>query len=93
MNDLPEKVEKSGKMHTNPMSVLCGLTDYTVKSDYDVTVQLYPDKKSATPECSHHLKGSMKHELGKLLAFGGLMIGLAAICAAAVCICKNLMCD
>lgn len=75
------------------MSVLCGISDYTVRGDYDLTVQLYPDKTSTTPECTHHIKGTMKHELRKLLALGGIMVGLAAIGAAMVCVCRNLMCE
>ena len=93
MNELPERAEKSGKKHPSVGSALCGLSDYTVKGDYDLTVQLYSDKSCSTPECTHHIKGSMKHEVRKLLAMGGLAVILAAICAGTVCVCKNLMCD
>ena len=91
MNDLPEKT--GGKKDSSIPAKLSRLSDCVLKSDYDVTLQMFADKDSKTPECSHHLKGNMTHDVKKLMALCGVAVGAMALCAAAVCICRKLMCN
>ncbi len=65
------------------------LSNCYVGADYDMTFKLFSDKSSGTPECSHHMKGSGKHSLCKILAVGGL---IAASVAALICI-THLFCS
>ena len=59
------------------------MCDCVVKSDYDVTLRLLPDENSGEATCTHHFKGSMKHDVVKLLTAGaiaaGAVIGVIAI--------------
>ena len=61
------------------------LFDYTVKSDYDVTIRSYPNKNSTEAECCHHLKGNMTHDVVKIM-------GIAAVCAGAMALMCAVCC-
>ncbi len=65
------------------------LSNCYVGADYDMTLKFFSDKYSETPECSHHMRGSGKHSLCKILTVGGLIV---ASVAALICI-THLFCS
>ncbi len=71
---------------------MSNVTDYSIKSDYDVTLQLIPKGNGNTPACSHHFKGNLKHNMLGLLAVGGIIAGAAAFSVVVVHACCSLMC-
>ena len=60
-----------------------GICGYTLKADYDMTLELYKSEGEALPECSHSFTGSSKRNVVKTVAF----IAAASI---VVCIVSSL---
>ncbi|MBQ8331242.1 MAG: hypothetical protein IJX94_01920 [Clostridia bacterium] len=57
-----------------------GIGRYSLGKDYELTIALYPDSETDTPQCSHQIKGSSRHNLLKVAALAGLlMLGITAI--------------
>ena len=57
------------------LSGFCGtLSHYNVRGKYDITVGLYADETTHTPESSHHFSGNKRQGLFQLLALGGLAV-------------------
>ena len=67
--------------------MLCALADffggigrYSLGKDYELKIALYPDGETDTPQCSHQIKGSSRHNLLKVAALAGLlMLGITVI--------------
>ena len=53
---------------------LCRLFGAQLKTDYRLSLSLYPDKESETPTCTHDCTGSSQHPLATLLAWGALIV-------------------
>ena len=70
---------------------LSKLTDLTLKGDYDLTLQLLDSPSDSEPGCSHHFKGSMKHNFLGLVALSGIMVGAVAMSAVAFNLCSSLL--
>jgi len=75
-----------------PHKGICRLADCYVGGEYDVTLKLFSDKQTKTPECAHHMKGVCKHNLLKLMALGGIaavaiggLVCLVHMCCSAMC--------
>ncbi|MBQ8849633.1 MAG: hypothetical protein IJ011_04805 [Clostridia bacterium] len=66
----------------------CSIADLSVGADYDVTLTLSDKKGQKSSECTHHFKGSSKHDLMNLLA----ICGLAAAGAVALSCLVNAVC-
>ena len=45
---------------------LCG---YTLKTNYDMTLEIYKDDAALLPECSHTLTGTSRKNIVKTVAF------------------------
>ena len=64
------------------LSAFCGsLCHYSVGHRCDLTLSLYADEETETPECTHRFQGSSRHNLFVLIGLVGgvtLMIGLVA---------------
>ncbi len=58
------------------------MADCCVGGDYDVSLKMFSSKDDEIPECTHHMKGTAKHSIWKLLAIGG---GIAAALALLIC--------
>ena len=77
MNETTEIIERD---ETAPDKIKRCVTDCCVGGEYDFTVKLFSDRAAKTPECSHHMRGSYKHSLCKILCVGGIIaVGLAAL--------------
>ena len=50
------------------------LSHYNVRGKYDITVGLYADETTHTPESSHRFSGNKQQGLLQLLALGGLFV-------------------
>lgn len=58
---------------------LFGACRKTIKADYDVKIETYPDESCETPSCSHSFKGSMKHNMLRVALAVGACIAVASI--------------
>ena len=67
----------------NKLSCTCqklfGACRKTVKADYDVKIETYPDESCEAPTCSHSFKGSMKHNMLRVALAVGACIAVASI--------------
>ncbi len=51
------------------------LWGYQLRKKYDMSVWIYPDEQSDTPECAHRWTGDSRHHIWKLVcAIGGLLL-------------------
>ena len=72
------------------LSAFCGtLGHYSVGHDCQLTLSLYADEAAHTPECSHHLKGSGRHNLIRLIALVGGVTLMLALIKTLCCLCKK----
>ncbi|MBE6546063.1 MAG: hypothetical protein E7668_01310 [Ruminococcaceae bacterium] len=55
------------------------LCEYSMGKDYDMTLSLYADDSTHSPECSCHLKGSGRQKLWRLLAIAGAVVLIVAL--------------
>lgn len=62
------------------------LGSYSLEKKYDLTLSLYADGQTDTPECSHHFAGHSRHNLLKLTAL------IVLLCAAVATICMLFGC-
>ena len=90
MNATPEFSTQS-KSIPSACDKLLRLSDLTLKSDYDFTIQLYDGEDSETPACSHHFKGNIKRSLISVAALGGILMGMAATAALTFHFCGSVM--
>ena len=58
---------------------LCRLFGAQIKTEYQVSMSLYPEKEATNPTCTHSCEGSSKHSLSKVLAWVALIIVVYAI--------------
>ena len=78
----------------------CGITDllrsvakYEVGHKCDMSLSLYADKDSETPECTHRMSANARHNLLKLMALiGTVAAGFALLGAFCSCISGNCRC-
>ncbi len=73
MENLSES--KASSKLSDAIKRLCG---YTLKTDYDMTLEIYKDDGAALPECSHTFTGNSRKNIVKTVAF---------IAAASIMIC------
>lgn len=58
---------------------LCRLFGAQIKTDYQLSMSLYPEKDAVDPTCTHNCTGSSKHALSTVLAWMVLIILACAI--------------
>lgn len=61
------------------------LSRYNLRKDYDLTIGLYADDETETPEASHRFHGSSRHSLLKLLGLIGLVFVSIALIRGLCC--------
>ena len=66
---------KSGSKMRDAAHKLCG---YTLKTDYDMKLEIYKDESATQPECSHSFTGSSKKSIVKTVAL--IAVGSVVIC-------------
>ena len=72
------------------LSAFCGtLGHYSVGHDCELTLSLYADEATRTPECSHHIKGSSRHNLLILIALTAAVALALGLIKKLCCLCKN----
>ena len=90
------KMNETQETGQNTVTEACrkleSITDYTVKADYDLTLQSLPSKNSAQPDCVHHFKGNIKRNMLCMLAVGGIIAGAAAALLLLIHGCCYIMC-
>ena len=63
---------------------LCRLFGAQLKTDYRISMSLYPDKESEAPNCTHTCTGSSQHALATLLGWMALIL-LACTVVRGIC--------
>lgn len=63
---------------------LCRFFGAQLKTDYRLSLSLYPDENAEAPSCTHQCEGSSKHALTTLLAWMAL-IALACTIVRGIC--------
>lgn len=76
------------------MGALRSLGSYSIEKKYDLTLALYADGTTDTPECSHHFAGNARHNLVKIVCMGVMLsAAIASVCMLYGCCrkggCKN----
>ncbi len=89
MNELEVK---TGTPEPSAKTKLSRIKDYSLKGDYDVTLQMVPKDNGGTPACTHRLCGGGKHDLCALLTVGGIVAGGAALALVLVHGACSMMC-
>ncbi len=84
MNEATETVKKEV---TEVCDKVSRISDYRMKSDYDITLSIFDRHHREDGGCVHHLKGSMDRNLMCTLALAGITVGAigAAICLFHMC--------
>ena len=60
----------------------CSLGRYSIEKKYDMTLALYADGETDTPECSHRFQGNARHNVMKIALMGvALTAMIAAVCS------------
>lgn len=81
-NSIDSTESKAGSKMRDAARKLCG---YTLKTDYDMKLEIYKDDSAAQPECSHSFTGSSKKNVVKtvaLVAAGSVIICLmSSLCS------------
>lgn len=73
--------------------LLSSVAKYEVGHKCDMSLSLYADKDSETPECTHRMSANARHNLLKLMALiGTVAAGFALLGAICSCICGNRRC-
>lgn len=69
------------------------LGGYSIEKKYDLTLALYPDADTDTPESSHHFSGGGRHNLCKMTCLVVMLsAAIAAICMLYGC-CRKSGCQ
>ena len=73
----------------------CGITDllrsvtkYEIGHKCDMSLSLYADKDTETPECTHRISSQSRHNLVKLIALiGAATVVISMLCTVCSCFC------
>lgn len=71
---------------------LLGICRKTVKADYDIKIETFPDESCETPSCSHSFKGSMKHNLLRVTLAIGAAVAMVTLLKMIIGACCSLCC-
>ena len=78
------------KLDCGIAGLLRSVAKYEIGHKCDMSLSLYADKDSETPECTHRMSANARHNLLKLIALiGTVALGFAVIGAICSCIGSN----
>lgn len=73
------------------LSAFCGsICHYSIGHKCDLTLSLYADEATETPECSHHFQGSSRHNVFVLVGLIGGVILMIGLIKKLFCCCEKM---